>query len=75
VLEWAWLVRVGGWLCIIDLDGLFSVHRPYAESRWARDFRQLDDDLQNVLKYDVFVAKRLTQACRRACSPYTAPSR
>lgn len=63
---WAWLLKPGGWLCVVDVEGLFSVHRPYAETRWARDFRQLDDDLQNVLKYDVFVGQRLAAACRKA---------
>jgi len=66
LLQWAWLLRPGGWLCLLDLEGLFSVHRPYAESRWARDFRQLDDDLQSAMKYDPFVGKRLAQACKRA---------
>lgn len=64
--EWAWMLRPGGWLCLTDLEGLFSVHRPFPESRWARDFRQLDDDLQSILKYDAFVAKRLAQTCKKA---------
>lgn len=66
LLQWAWLLQPGGWLCLLDLDGLFSVHRPFEEGRWARDFRQLDDDLQNVMKYDPFVGKRLAQTCKKA---------
>merc|ERR1712216_674 len=66
VAEWMQLLQPGGWLCMLDLDGYFSVHRPFQESRYSIDFRQLDDDLQTLIKYDVFVGKRLAQVCKKA---------
>jgi len=63
--EWTWLLRPGGWLFLADIEGLWSVHRPM-DGRWARQFRDLDEDLQDSAKVDAFAGRRLAELCRKA---------
>jgi len=64
VAGWSWLLRPGGWMCLVDLEGLFSSHRPFSEMRWQKDFRELDDDLAELAKFDPFVGKKLAEQCQ-----------
>jgi len=64
LLEWQWLLRPGGWMFLVDLQGLWSVHRPM-DPQWARQFRDLDEDLSDTAKFDPFAGSRLVDLCRK----------
>jgi len=49
---------------LVDLQGLWSVHRPL-DPHWARQFRDLDEDLADTAKFDPFAGKRLPDLCRK----------
>lgn len=60
LIELSWLLEPGGWLCLVDVYGLFSFRSPFRENRWSLDFRHLDEDLADALKpgLDVWVPMR-----------------
>jgi len=58
ISDWASLLKPGGWLCLIEIDGLFSAHSPLGQ--YASGFESLDRSLAG---YDAFAGKRLEAAC------------
>lgn len=65
LLQFSWLLKPGGWLFLADLHGLWSLHRPFKESRWAKSFREFDEDLPDNSKFDPFVGDRLQELCKK----------
>lgn len=58
IAEWAALLKPGGWLCLVEIDGLFSAHAPLGT--WAEGFADVDRELPS---YDAFAGRRLAAAC------------
>lgn len=59
--SWTALLEVGGWMCLSEIDGLFSSHGPM-EAKWKEGFQEVDMQLLS-LGYDSRAGLKLKDAC------------
>lgn len=69
VTAWRNLLKENGWMLFIEINGLFSAHKPLSDEQSGishADFVSLDQRMLTVLGYDAFAGRKLSACCSAA---------